>query len=208
MAKALGLKTLDLNMVFEGGSIEVNGAGSCLLTEECMLHPNRNPKLNRNEIEEHLRKYLGVRHFIWLNEGIEGDDTDGHVDEIARFVSANTVLVSSGNHSSDPNDQTLLENRKILDRSVDQNGKKLNVIGLPSPERITHDGQALPASYANFYVGNQVVLVPIFGDSNDTKAVSILKSVFSSRTVIGIPVLPLLYGQGAIHCITQQEPTA
>jgi len=205
IVKARELKT---DIVLEGGSIDVNGLGTCVTTEQCLLNPNRNKTLSREKIEQCLKDFLGVRHFIWLKNGIAGDDTDGHVDDVARFVDSRTVVVSIEENPRDENFKTLRKNLGCLSESVDQDGNFLNVVHLPMPEKVEADGVRFPASYANFYIANKCVLVPIFRDKNDTKALGILKDLFPSRNVIGIPAIPLIYGQGAIHCITQPQPTS
>ncbi|MBI1977156.1 MAG: agmatine deiminase family protein [Candidatus Omnitrophica bacterium] len=206
MAKEVNVQEFRMEMILEGGSIDVNGQGTCLTTEECLLNPNRNPTLKRVEIEKHLENFLGIKHVIWLKKGIEGDDTDGHVDQVARFVNPTTMVAAYEEDSKDPNFSRLEENVRILTQACDQDGKKLNVVTIPMPDRVEHGGTRFPASYVNFYIANQYVFVPIFGDEQDTKALGILKSLFPSRMVVGIPAIPLIYGQGAIHCMTQQEP--
>ncbi|MDE1768000.1 MAG: agmatine deiminase family protein [Candidatus Micrarchaeota archaeon] len=193
-------------MVLEGGSIDVNGLGTCLTTEQCLLNKNRNPDLNREQISQYLKDYLGATNIIWLEEGIAGDDTDGHVDDIARFVNRNTVVCALENDPNDENYEPLNKNFELLKQAKDQDGNKLNVISLPMPSKVTYDGQRLPASYCNFYIANKKVLVPIFNDDNDKKALSILKELFPGREVIGINCRALVYGFGAIHCVTQQQP--
>ncbi len=203
IVKAQEFKT---NIILEGGSVDVNGLGTCMITEQCLLNPNRNKDLNRQKIEQCLKDFLGVRHFIWLGGGIAGDDTDGHIDDVARFVDPRTVVTCTEEGSRDENFKVLRENLRCLSKSVDQDGNSLNVVNLPMPEKVEANGMRFPASYANFYIANKCVLVPIFRDKNDTKALGILKDLFPGRNVIGIPAIPLIYGQGAIHCITQQEP--
>lgn len=193
-------------IVLEGGSIDVNGKGTLLTTEQCLLNKNRNPRLSKKEIETYLKEYLGVNHIIWLKKGIAGDDTDGHVDDIARFVNSTTILCTYEENKTDENYQILKENYELLLESRDQAGNHLNIIKLPMPGFVG-DGQGrLPASYSNFYIGNKVVLVPIFGHENDQQALDIIRSVFKNRKVIGINCTDLVYGLGAIHCITQQQP--
>jgi len=192
-------------IVLEGGSIEVNGKGTLLTTEQCLLNSNRNPELSREQIEDHLREYLGASHIIWLKEGIVGDDTDGHVDDVARFVSPGTVLCAWEEDRKDENYRALEENYRILARSKDQDGRPLNVIKLPMPGRVGQD-RRLPASYANFYIGNQVVLVPVFGHPNDSLALNIIQEAFPDRRVVGIGAEDLVHGLGTLHCISQQQP--
>ncbi len=194
-------------MILEGGSIDVNGLGTCLTTEQCLLNRNRNPQLGRKKIEKNLSEYLGVTNPIWLKEGIVGDDTDGHVDDLARFVNADTVLCAVEENSEDENYMALRSNLEILEGSVDQDGKKLKVDKLPMPGRVEYHGQRLPASYANFYIANNVVLVPVFRDRNDAKALEVIGRHFPYRKVVGIDSRALVAGFGAIHCMTQQEPS-
>lgn len=193
-------------IVMEGGSIEVNGAGTVLTTEQCLLNPNRNPKLSREQIENYLKEYLGMRHVIWLGDGIVGDDTDGHIDDLSRFVGPRTVVTVVESDPADENYPMLQENLKRLREARDQDGKKLDIATLPMPGFIGDDEGRLPASYANFYIANSVVLAPLYNHANDTAALSILKELFPKREVIGIQCEPLVYGFGAIHCVTQQQP--
>jgi agmatine deiminase len=193
-------------IVMEGGSIEVNGRGTLLTTEACLLNPNRNPHLKRLEIEKFLRDYLGVTNILWLGDGIVGDDTDGHIDDLSRFVNATTIVTAVEADRSDENYGVLQENLKRLRTLRDQNGKRFRVIELPMPGTITHDGQRLPASYANFYIANGKVLMPTYRHPNDAKAAEILQSEFPDRKVIGIDSTELIWGLGSFHCITQQEP--
>jgi agmatine deiminase len=195
------------SVVLEGGSIEVNGAGSCLVTEQCLLNPNRNPHMTREEIERFLKNALGVSHLIWLGKGIAGDDTDGHIDDIARFVNPTTVACVLEAHASDENYPPLRENHERLQDARDQRGNKLALVTLPSPAPVHYQGSRLPASYANFYIANDVVLVPTFDDPNDRKALGILQELFPDRRVMGLPCRVVVAGLGAIHCVTQQEPS-
>lgn len=193
-------------IVLEGGSIDVNGAGLLLTTEQCVLNKNRNPHLGKYEIEEYLINYLGVSHIIWLKNGIVGDDTDGHVDDIARFVNPTTILCAYEEDKADENYSILKENYEILVNSIARLGNSFNIIKLPMPGFVKEGGRRLPASYANFYIGNSVVLVPIFRQRNDESALNIIQAAFPSRRVVGINCVDLLYGFGTIHCVTQQQP--
>jgi agmatine deiminase len=193
-------------MVLEGGSIDVNGSGSVLVTEQCLLNPNRNFRLERPGIEAILRDHLGVRHFIWLGEGIAGDDTDGHVDDIARFVSRDTVICAAEGDPGDENYAPLQDNLKRLRAAVDETGAPLTVVELPMPRKIESDTGRLPATYANFYIGNAAVLVPAYAQPEDAVAASILGRFFPGRQVVSIPSRDLVYGLGAVHCVTQQQP--
>jgi len=194
-------------ITLEGGSIDVNGKGTLLTTEQCLLNTNRNPNLSRGEIEKYLKDYLGVRHLIWLKDGIVGDDTDGHIDDIARFIDPVTVVYAFEDNENDENHEILKENFDILQNSTDQDGNKLKLVKLPMPGFIGDEEGRLPASYANFYIGNKVVLVPVFGHENDEKALKILQELFPSRKVVGINCNDLVYGLGTIHCISQQQPS-
>jgi agmatine deiminase len=193
-------------IVMEGGSLDVNGRGTLLTTEACLLNPNRNPHLGKEQIEQYLKDYLGVTHILWLGDGILGDDTDGHVDDLTRFVSADTVVTVVEPDPADPNHEPLVENLRRLKTLRDQDGQPLRVVELPMPRAIEHDGQRLPASYANFYIANEMVLVPTYRDANDKVALEILQREFRDRRVIGIDSTELIWGLGSFHCISQQEP--
>jgi agmatine deiminase len=207
MNETLNLPLFEPGIVMEGGSIEVNGGGTLMTTAQCLLNPNRNLKLSSSEIEKYLAEYLGVRHFIWLKEGITGDDTDGHIDDIARFVNPTTVLCARQPDESDPDHGVLEENFRLLEAATDQAGTKLRVIPLPVPGWVGDDEHGrLPASYANFYIGNTKVLVPLFGTENDAAALEVIQSVFPNRRVVGINARYLVYGLGTFHCMTQQQP--
>ncbi len=201
----LKLECFQPGIVLEGGSIDVNGQGTVLTTEQCLLNRNRNPQLSRVEIESYLHEYLGTNKVIWLKEGIAGDDTDGHVDDVARFVGPNTVLCAYEEDDADENYGALKENYEILCASSDQDGNELRVIKLPMPGFVGDD-ERLPASYANFYIGNSVVLVPNFGHKNDQRAMRIIQEAIPERRVVGINCRELVYGLGTIHCISQQQP--
>jgi agmatine deiminase len=193
-------------MVLEGGSIDVNGAGALLTTEQCLLHPNRNPQLGRGEIEALLARYLGARTVIWLGEGIAGDDTDGHVDDIARFVGEDVVLAAVESNPADANYQPLRHNLERLRGARLPGGRGLQVRELPMPEPLYRNGERLPASYANFYIGNRVVLVPVFECPADRAALEILAACFPDRRAVPIDSRALVVGLGAFHCLTQQVP--
>ncbi len=203
--RELGIRCFSPGVVLEGGSIDVNGRGTVLTTEQCLLNPNRNPDLGREEIETVLREYLGCHRVIWLSEGIAGDDTDGHVDDIARFVNERTVVCAVEGDPRDENHAALRENFQILRESADQDGFPFTVIPLPMPGAVG-GGKRLPASYANFLITNCVVLVPAFGHPNDARARAILSPFFPGREVIGIDCRALVNGLGAVHCISQQQP--
>ena len=196
----------EAGFVLEGGSFEVNGAGLCMTTEQCLLNPNRNPGSNRREMEENLKNYLGVDKVLWLKRGLAGDDTDGHIDDIARFVNENTLVAAFENDPADENYPALKENWEILEG--ENRSGKLNLVKLPMPGKVEDEGVRLPASSANFYIANGVVLVPVFGHSRDDRAVKILAELFPSRRMVPIACEALVYGLGAIHCVSQQEPLA
>ena len=206
IALRIGVTCFETGIVLEGGAIDVNGAGACLTTEQCLLHPNRNPSLRRADIERYLADVLGVCHFIWLGRGIVGDDTDGHVDDVARFVGPGTVVCAEETDPRDPNFERLQDNRRRLQAAVDGRGRPLEIVPLPMPGGVGSPRERLPASYANFYIGNGVVLVPTFGRPNDDRALNILRELFPDRRVVGIRCEPLIRGLGAIHCVTQQQP--
>jgi agmatine deiminase len=203
LAAALKLRAWEPGLVLEGGSIDLNGQGLLLTTEECLLSPvqARNPHLTRREIETALRDYLGAQKVIWLRNGIAGDDTHGHVDDLARFVNANTVAIASEPDRSDPNYEPLRENLALLRKLP------LRVVKLPMPAPLFFNGRRLPASSANFYLANGLVLVPTFNDPNDRVALNTLARLFPDRTVTGIDAVELVWGLGTLHCMTQQQPS-
>ena len=196
------------HVVLEGGGIEVDGVGTMIVTKEWLLSDKqvRNPGFTRVDYEQIFAKYLGCTHTIWLNKGIVGDDTHGHVDDLTRFVAPGKVVTVVERNKKDPNYALLQENLRILRRSTAANGKKLEVIALPMPRPLMFDGERLPASYANFLICNKVVLVPIFNDAHDREALNTLQSCFPTREVVGIFARDLVWGLGTIHCLTQQEP--
>ena len=198
------------DVVLEGGSIDVNGQGTLLTTEECLLSPvqARNPGLKKEALEKLLGDVLGVRKVLWLGEGIVGDDTHGHVDDLSRFVDEGTVVTVVETKPDDANYKPLQENLEILLSSRDQNGHPLRVVTLPMPAPVYFDGQRLPASYANFYIANRLVIVPTFTDPQDRAALNTIASLFPSREVVGIPCRDLVLGLGTLHCMTQQQPAA
>ena len=206
IASVRGLPCFTPDMILEGGSIEVNGQGTLITTESCLLNPNRNPALDRAAIEQRLSDYLGVRKVLWLGEGIAGDDTDGHVDDLTRFVDAQTVVTAVEPDPQDPNHPPLQVNLQRLQAMRTQDGDSLRVIELPMPEPVLDLGERLPASYANFYIGNRTVLMPAFGKSRDADAQAILQQCFPSRRVLPLDSTDLIRGLGSFHCLTQQEP--
>src|SRR5205085_4709803 len=192
-------------MILEGGSIEVNGAGALLTSESCLLNPNRNPDFSRAEIEQRLRDYLGVTEILWLGDGIEGDDTDGHVDDLARFVGKRTVVTVMEENRDDANYEPLQENLARL-RAMNWNDAPLEVLTMPMPAKIVREDLRLPASYANFYIANECILLPTFADPNDAIAKSTLAKSFPQRRIVPIDCTELIWGLGAFHCLTQQQP--
>ena len=207
VAKALGLPIFNFeHFILEGGSIDTNGQGTLLTTESCLLNANRNPTLDRSAIEKKLRDKLGVKKILWLGDGIEGDDTDGHVDDITRFIGPSTVITAVEEDEHDPNFEPLQRNLDRLHTMRLADGEPLHVFTLPMPTRIMRDGQRLPASYANFYIANSVVLLPVFNEHNDSWAVSALHEAFPTRRIVPIDCRELIWGLGAFHCLTQQQP--
>jgi agmatine deiminase len=209
ISQLFGIKKVSTKMVLEGGSIDVNGAGDLLTTESVLLNPNRNPGMSKGEIEQNLKKYLEAENIIWLRSGLAGDDTDGHIDDLTRFLNEETVLTMVCEDKDDINYLALQENLKILRSAKLKSGKKLNIETLPLPktkiEGTTVDGsEFVPASYANFYVANGCVLVPLYDEQYDQQALDLFKKYFPDREIIGIDCADLVWGQGSIHCITQQ----
>ncbi len=210
----LNLRRFEPGIVLEGGAIDVNGAGCVLTTEQCLLNPNRNPQLSREEIEDYLKQYLGISKVLWLGEGIVGDDTDGHIDDIARFVSPNIIVFALEEDPEDANYELLQDHLARLKSMTDANGRPFRIVALPMPGVIggtstdTRNLDRLPASYANFYIANKVVLAPIFGHANDARAIETLQQVFTDRRVVPINCEPLVWGMGTIHCVSQQQPQA
>ena len=205
VAEILDVPVFYPGMILEGGAIDVNGAGALLTTESCLLNKNRNPSLSRDEIEQRLRDYLGVRDILWLGDGIAGDDTDGHIDDLARFVSEKTVVTAVEENRGDENYEPLQENLARL-QAMKINGRGTEVLTVPMPKKIMREGLRMPATYANFYIANSCVLVPTFADPADEAALSILRECFPNRRVIGIDCRELIWGLGAFHCLTQQQP--
>jgi len=207
-ARRLKVPRFEPGLVLEGGAIDVNGRGSLLATEECLLSPvqQRNPGIGRSELEDALGKFLGVRRVLWLRRGIAGDDTHGHIDDVARFVGPSTVAACREENQADPNYTPLRENLELLRAMRDQNGRRLEVVELPMPSPLYFDGRRLPASYANFYIANGLVLVPTFHDPRDRTALGLLAELFPDRQIVGIHSVDLLWGLGTLHCLTQQEP--
>jgi agmatine deiminase len=201
-----GLQVYHPGIVMEGGSVEFNGAGTILTSRACLLNPNRNPHLNQQQIEEYLRNYYGAEQILWVGDGIIGDDTDGHIDDITRFVNEDTVVTVIEENKADENHHILQDNLAELKTMRLLNGKQLNIVELPMPDPVVYDDQRLPASYANFYIGNAAVVVPTFRCDKDEKALEILQSCFTDRKVIGIDSTDIIWGLGSFHCLSQQEP--
>ena len=193
-------------IVMEGGSVEFNGAGTLMTSTACLLNPNRNPHLNQGQIETYLRNYYGVEQILWVDEGIVGDDTDGHIDDTVRFVNADTVLTVVEEKKQDENYSLLQHNLRQLQQMRLLNGKQLNIIELPMPDELTYEDQRLPCSYANFYIANESVIVPIFKCDKDEKALQIIQDCFPERRVVGIDSREIIWGLGSFHCLSQQEP--
>lgn len=215
IADELGLPVHRPGMILEGGSIDVNGCGTLLTTEACLLNPNRNPDLTRDQIETMLCDWLGVSHILWLADGIVGDDTDGHIDDITRFVDEHTVVTAVEDDPRDNNYELLQDNLRRLQTMTDQDGDPLRIVTLPMPRPVYFEDQRLPASYANFYIGNDVVLLPTYDDPRsvvpaqgtpDANAKAILQRLFPTRRVVPINCVDLIWGLGAFHCLTQQWP--
>lgn len=193
-------------IVMEGGSVEFNGKGTLLTTTSCLLNENRNPHLNQGQIEKYLSDYYGVTNILWLGDGIVGDDTDGHIDDITRFVNEDTVVTVIEESREDENYQPLQENLSTLKKMRLENGKQLNIVELPMPSAVVYEDMRLPASYANFYIANDYVVVPTFRDKNDERALEILQSCFPTRKVVGLDSWDIIWGLGSFHCLSQQEP--
>jgi agmatine deiminase len=207
MEPLLKLRRFEPGVVLEGGAIDVNGHGCVLTTEQCLLNPNRNPELTKPQVEQVLQGYLGVSKVLWLGEGVEGDDTDGHVDDIARFAGPRTVLACVESDRTNANHGPLQANLERLKRMTDAEGAPLQVVELPMPGEVLDDeGEPLPASYANFLLANGLVLMPVFDHPNDAAAQRVLARVFPTREVLALPALDLVYGMGTVHCLSQQMP--
>lgn len=202
----MGIPIYNPGIVMEGGSVEFNGAGTVMTSTACLLNPNRNPHLNQAQIEKYLCDYYGMEQVLWIDEGIVGDDTDGHIDDTVRFVNADTVLTVIEENKSDENYGLLQHNLKQLQQMRLLNGKQLNIIELPMPSELIYEDQRLPCSYANFYIANKSVIVPVFGCQNDEKALRIIQDCFPTREVVGIDSSDIIWGLGSFHCLSQQEP--
>ena len=206
IAQHFNLPVYHPGIIMEGGSVEFNGAGTLLTSTACLLNPNRNPHLNQHEIEAFLCAYYGVQQILWVDEGIIGDDTDGHIDDTVRFVNEQTVITVVEENTKDENYALLQHNLKQLSQMRLSNGRSLDIIELPMPDPVIYEDQRLPASYANFYIANKYVIVPTFRCSKDDKALEIISSCFPERKVVGIDSTDIIWGLGSFHCLSQQEP--
>jgi agmatine deiminase len=206
IGERLGLPVYHPGIVMEGGSVDFNGKGTLLTSTACLLNSNRNPHLNQGQIESYLQNYYGVEQILWIDEGIIGDDTDGHIDDTARFVNEDTVVAVVEENKNDENYRLLQDNLRAVKAMRLPNGKQLNIIELPMPDEVIYRGQRLPASYANFYIANSAVVVPTYRSEKDEKVIDILQQCFAGRKVIGIDSTDIIWGLGSFHCLSQQEP--
>ncbi len=206
IGKHFNIPVFNPGIIMEGGSVEFNGAGTVLTSTCCLLNPNRNPHLSKDQIETYLQNYYGVQQVLWVSEGIVGDDTDGHIDDTVRFVNEDTVITVLEDNKADENYELLQTNLKELQTMRLLSGKQLNIVELPMPDEVIYEDQRLPASYANFYISNQHVIVPTFRCKKDDKALQIIQSCFSDREVVGIDSTDIIWGLGSFHCLSQQEP--
>jgi len=208
LGEILGLPVVETGMILEGGSIDVDGEGTLLTTESCLLNPNRNPALPREEIEGRLRRFLGADKVLWLGDGIEGDDTDGHVDDLTRFVAPGVVVTAVESDPTEANSRPLRQNLERLRGAIDARGRRLDVVELPMPSPVLHQGQRCPASYLNFLIANSAVLLPTFRCERDEVARGILAELFPGRRVAPVDCRDLVWGLGAVHCLSHEEPAA
>lgn len=206
VARYLGMPVIYPDIVMEGGSVEFNGAGTVLTTTSCLLNPNRNPQFDQQAIEQYLLHFYGMEQVLWLGDGIVGDDTDGHIDDITRFINSDTVVTAVEPDRTDDNHHLLRENLESLKKMKLHDGRSLNIIELPMPGPVVYEDQRLPASYANFYISNSYVVVPTFRHANDDKALKILEGCFPGRRVVGVDSWDVIWGLGSWHCLSQQEP--
>jgi agmatine deiminase len=207
VADTLGIRAFRPGIIMEGGAVDFNGAGTVMTTSSCLLNRNRNPHLARGDVERHLKAYYGQRHVIWLGRGIDGDDTDGHIDDLARFIDERTIVIGMEDDPQDANYDVLRDNRRRLDRLRDQEGRPFDIVELPMPRPVSHRGQRLPATYMNFYFVNNALVVPTFGQARrDPRALATLQRLLPARRVVGVDCRALIWGLGAIHCLTQQQP--
>ena len=208
IAKSLNLEFVSPGLVMEGGSVEFNGAGTVMTSRSCLLNKNRNPNLTQSQIEENLINFYGVEQVLWIEDGIVGDDTDGHIDDTVRFVSESKVVTMVESNKSDANHSILSENLEMLKKMRLLNGKQLDIVEIEMPKPVIDNGERLPASYANFCMTNKHVIVPTYRCKNDDKALSILQECFPEREVVGIDSTEIIWGLGSFHCLSQQEPSA
>jgi agmatine deiminase len=207
VGEGLGLPVFHPGIVMEGGAVDFSGEGTVMTTTSCLLNKNRNPGLKKAAIERYLLDYYGQKRVLWLGDGIDGDDTDGHIDGLARFIDSRTIVIGTEQDSTDPNFHVLQENRRRLARARDAAGRMFDIVELPMPKPVSHEGQRLPATYMNFYFVNRAVLVPVFGQKGrDQKTLSLLQERLPNRAVVGVDCRALIWGLGAIHCLTQQQP--
>jgi agmatine deiminase len=206
IGEALNIPVYHPGIVMEGGSVDFNGKGTVLTTKNCLLNKNRNPHLDQQQIEGYLRDFYGVTNILWLGDGIEGDDTDGHIDDLTRFVNETTVVTVVEHNKKDTNYEPLKENTEALAKMKLENGKPVEIIELPMPGRVIYEGMRLPMSYANFYISNNYIVAPIFKDPNDEKALDILQACFATRKVVGLDCRDIIWGLGAFHCLSHEEP--
>lgn len=206
IGEALNIPVYHPGIVMEGGSVDFNGKGTVLTTRNCLLNKNRNPHLDQQQIEGFLKDYYGVTNILWLGDGIEGDDTDGHIDDLTRFTNENTVVTVVEHNKNDFNYKPLKENTEQLAKMKLENGKSMNIIELPMPGKVIYQGMRLPMSYANFYISNKYIVTPIFKDKNDDKAMAVLQACFPDRKVVGLDCRDIIWGLGAFHCLSHEEP--
>lgn len=207
VGESLNLPVWNPGIVMEGGSVEFNGRNTLITTESCLLNPNRNPHLNKLQIEKYLVDYYGVDQIVWLHQGIEGDDTDGHVDDLTRFVNEDTIVTVYEEKKADANYNILKKNIKTLSKTRLLNGKQLNIVEVPLPNPVYSEGIRLPASYANFYICNHAIIIPFYDTHHDEQILEVLQSFFKDRKAIGIDSSEIIWGLGSFHCLSQQEPT-
>lgn len=206
IGKHFGLEVFYPGIIMEGGSVEFNGKGTVMTSTACLLNPNRNPHLSQQQIEKYLCDYYGMEQVLWVDEGIVGDDTDGHIDDTVRFTNEDTVITVIEENKNDENYELLQHNLKQLKQMRLLNGKQLNIVELPMPDELIYEEQRLPCSYANFYIANHAVIVPTFRCAKDDKALQIIQSCFPEREVVGIDSTEIIWGLGSFHCLSQQEP--
>jgi agmatine deiminase len=207
IGKHLNIPVFNPGIIMEGGSVEFNGEGTIMTSTACLLNPNRNPQLNQEQIENYLLNFYGAEQVLWVDEGIIGDDTDGHIDDTVRFVNADTVITVVEENKNDENYELLQRNLKQLKQMRLWNGKQLNIIEIPMPDELIYEDQRLPASYANFYIANKSVIVPTYRCDKDEKVLQIIQDCFPGREVIGLDSTDIIWGLGSFHCLSQQEPT-